>query len=260
MKWKNGQDLGLQDIVTLKLYTDFDLLQYSLVLSLYIFFRDPMWSEFDCFRLSIDLKQCFRSDILETDDPKRKQEKIKELQERLQHFWYWRINLLLVLNKFGKRLRENNNMVLYHGSNQRMLISVCSSDPSSLPFVIREYANPFGLTQPRNTFAFFGPFSTSSSYHVARTFATAKGMVLSMTSHFPRLGLCNAFDAKLLSDYPEEQEWLIGFCYVRILKIDTRHITGFTGKYNDLQTLPFSSLAKEVCFRKTISLLLTSSQ
>ena len=37
-QWKKGQDLGLQDIVTLKLYTDFDLLQYSLVLSLSIHF------------------------------------------------------------------------------------------------------------------------------------------------------------------------------------------------------------------------------
>ena len=37
-EWKKGQDLGLQDIVTLKLYTDFDLLQYSLVLSLSIYF------------------------------------------------------------------------------------------------------------------------------------------------------------------------------------------------------------------------------
>ena len=32
-EWKKGQDLGLQDIVTLKLYTDFDPLQYSLVFS-----------------------------------------------------------------------------------------------------------------------------------------------------------------------------------------------------------------------------------
>ena len=37
-EWKKGKDLKLQDIVTLKLYTDFDLLQYSLVLSLSIHF------------------------------------------------------------------------------------------------------------------------------------------------------------------------------------------------------------------------------
>ena len=73
-------------------------------------------------------------------------------------------------------------------------------------------------------------------------------MVLTMTSHFPRLGLCNAFDAKLISDYPEEQEWLIGFCYARILKFETRKIVEFedTQHYNNL-AIPMSSIAKAVC-------------
>ena len=103
--------------------------------------------------------------------------------------------------------------------------------------------------QPTQSFAFFGPFSTSSSYHVARTFATAKGMVIKMTSHFPRRGLCNAFDAKLLSDYPEEQEWLIGFCYVRILKFETRQICDCSAvSYDDLMSLPIASIAKEVSY------------
>ena len=67
-------------------------------------------------------------------------------------------------------------------------------------------------------------------------------MVLTMTSHFPRLGLCNAFDAKLISDYPEEQEWLIGFCYARILKFETRDIIEFENrKFIDLKTLPIAS-------------------
>merc|ERR1719295_2030596 len=109
-----------------------------------------------------------------------------------------------------------NNKVLYHGTNARMLV------------------------KPTESFAFFGPFSTSSSYHVARTFATAKGMVITLTSHFPRLGLCNAFDAKLISDYPEEHEWLIGFCYARILKFETRDLKdGDWTKNNSLTwTLP----------------------
>ena len=74
-------------------------------------------------------------------------------------------------------------------------------------------------------------------------------MVIKMTSHFPRLGLCNAFDAKLISDYPEEQEWLIGFCYARILKFETRQIidpgSGHL-KYEQFMNLPLASMAKEV--------------
>ena len=50
-------------------------------------------------------------------------------------------------------------------------------------------------------------------------------MVLEIQSHFPRLrrhSYCNAFDAKTLSDYPEEQEWLVGHCYVRLMNVYTR--------------------------------------
>ena len=83
-----------------------------------------MCSEFDCFRLSIDLKQCFRLTISETDSEKEKTRKMKELEERVTAFWHWRVNLLLVLNKFGKSLGGQNNMVLYHGTNARMLIKV----------------------------------------------------------------------------------------------------------------------------------------
>ena len=111
------------------------------------------------------------------------------------------------------------------------------------------FSSLIDFTQPTTSFAFFGPFSTSSSYHVARTFATAKGMVIKMTSHFPRLGLCNAFEAKLISDYPEEQEWLIGFCYVRILNFETRQFLGATSgimQSADAVKLPLASFAKEV--------------
>merc|ERR1719242_1126052 len=47
-----------------------------------------------------------------------------------------------------------------------------------------------------------------------------------MKSNFPRLnhcyGLSTAFDATTLSDYPEEQEYLVGHCYVRLLNVYTR--------------------------------------
>ena len=83
-----------------------------------------MSSEFDCFRLSIDLKQCFRLNVLKTDSDEEKERKKKELEQRVTTFWHWRVNLLLVLNKFGKSLGGQNNMVLYHGANAQMVIKV----------------------------------------------------------------------------------------------------------------------------------------
>merc|ERR1712232_425920 len=75
---------------------------------------------------------------------------------------------------------------------------------------------------------FYGPLSTTSSYYVAQSFASAKGMILSISSKYPRLQMCNAFNATMISDYPEEQEYLIGHIYMRVrmiyIKITPKHI------------------------------------
>eukprot|EP01084_Bolivina_argentea_P031812 58865_1 len=99
----------------------------------------------------------------------------------------------------AKKINEKN-MILYYGINAKMILN------------------------PGSTAAFYGPLSTTSSYHVAKTFATAKGMVLKITSQYPRLSYCRAFDASVISDYPEEQEWLVGFIYMRVLEVRTRPI------------------------------------
>ena len=85
---------------------------------------DAIYIFFGCW-IFIDLKQCFRLNILEDiDDSKEQQNKIEELQQRIAVFWHWRANLMLVLNKFGKSLGGRNNMVLHHGANAKMLIKV----------------------------------------------------------------------------------------------------------------------------------------
>eukprot|EP01084_Bolivina_argentea_P048306 89017_1 len=177
--WKKGEAISMAEIVTLKLYTDFDKLQF-------------------------ELKKCFRfetvQDIVDKPDEKKDAQESEKLIKRLQEFYHWRGALLIVLNKYGKRLHDNNNMILYHGVNTKFIV------------------------KPNVTYAFSGPLSTTSSYHVARTFATAKGMILKINSHFPRLNYCNAFDVSLISDYPEEEEWLVGFMYVRILAVRTRKL------------------------------------
>eukprot|EP01083_Nonionella_stella_P285514 971836_1 len=109
--WKAHQDISHKEIVTLKLYTDFA-------------------------RLQIELKRCFRykmlSDMfnraphlrLEHTPTSTNTSRIKhdDLKDRLETFYHWRGNLLVVLNKFGTSLNGDNNMVLYHGVNSKMLI------------------------------------------------------------------------------------------------------------------------------------------
>ena len=102
---------------------------------------------------------------------------------------------MIILNKFGTRWADMPNAkALYTGIDRKMGLSSTA------------------------TFSFYGPLSTSSSYEVAKGFATDKGMVLKIASRFPRLNYCNAFQASLISDYPEEQEWLVGFmCLVSMV-------------------------------------------
>eukprot|EP01083_Nonionella_stella_P070990 190333_1 len=123
------------------------------------------------------------------------------LEKRLKQFFHWRSEVLVVLNKFGKRMSDDGtNLVLYHGVNAKMILN------------------------PTKTMAFYGPLSTTSSLHVAKIYATQKGMVLKLTTLYPRTNVCKAFDASVISDYPAEQEWLIGFLYMRVLQIQTEKL------------------------------------
>ena len=176
---------------------------------------------------------------------------MEDLKERVSTFCHWRVDLMYVLKKFGES-RGDRNLILHHGVNKKMLVKVIF-DSISLHLFPTTNIIAFCFVQSTQTFAFFGPFSTSSLYHVAREFATAKGMVLTVTSHFPRLGLCNAFDAKKLSDYPQEHEWIIGFCYARILKFETEDMNRILGSHAQLKDHPMASLAKEVSIKSLFS-------
>ena len=204
IEWKAGEEISEPEVVALKLYTDFDKLQFALK---------------KCHRFES------RDDILgfEFDDI----DQVKnDLERRLSNFYHWRLMLLQVLHKYGTQLNSKNNMVLYHGVNEKMII------------------------KRSQTFNMSGPLSTTSSYHVARTFATAKGMVLKLTGRFPRLDISSglAFDASLISDYPEEQEWLIGSLYSRILEVRTRKLQEFDIKALSGATVPLASQAREFWF------------
>eukprot|EP01083_Nonionella_stella_P070625 189073_1 len=187
--WQQGQSITLTEIVILKLYTDFDKLQHELKKC----FR---WETIAFVLAKHEETESDTNDMIRDKDAQMK----ADLENRLREFFHWRVGLLQVLNKYGQKI-DQHTMVLYHGVNAKMILN------------------------PAETMAFYGPLSTTSSYHVAKTFATAKGMVLKITSQYPRLDFCRAFDASLISDYPEEQEYLIGFLYMRVLEVRTRPIT-----------------------------------
>eukprot|EP01083_Nonionella_stella_P091883 256964_1 len=213
-KWESNVRITIKEIVTLKLYTDFDKLQFQLK---------------KCFRLET-LKDILGENEEENDHEflarlaLQDEDVRNDLMCRLKQFYHWRGGLLIMLNKFGKRFSDEY-IELYHGVNAKMLI------------------------RPSISQAFNGPLSTSSSYHVARTFSTAKGMVLQITSHYPRADFCNAFDCGLISDYPEEQEWLIGFMYARVLEVTTRRLGSNVSDFHQVwKEVPASSIARQSFF------------
>ena len=231
IKWDAGTDVTLQEIVTLKLYTDFDKLQFELKKCFRWETIADIWKK-DQKRVRQKRKRNNNNQdgdddedekfLFDNDDSNKQKD---ELERRLCEFFNWRSDLIIVLNKFGLKMsdkhskRQNNNLVLYHGVNAKMILN------------------------PTETMTFFGPLSTTSSYHVAKTFATDKGMILKITTHYPRLGVCKAFNAALISDYPEEQEWLIGFIYLRVLEVRTVALN-----IDNWIKIPLASIVRSIFF------------
>jgi len=235
--WVKGEDCTLQDVVVLKLYTDFDKLQYELK---------------KCFRWTEDSD--IKHQLHESSDQFSKQKAVKnavpansqkgrpainplrgnntrapthfkgqssmmdvsalamvsenfkgtqrqrgehyeDLVKRLEAFYHWRLAVMVFIDKFSSL---DHKKPVYFGVNERMILD------------------------PTPTLSYFGPVSTSKSYYVAKKFATAKGMVLEVSSMYPRVGMCKGFNASLMSDYPEEQEYLLGHIYMRIRKVGIR--------------------------------------
>ena len=111
--WEKGVEMTMQEIVTLKLYTDFDKLQYELKKC----FR---WETIRGILLqSVDDEE--KEDVT-VDDEEEESKRRAELEQRLREFFHWRSSLLIMLNKFGRKISEDN-MVLYHGVNAKMILN-----------------------------------------------------------------------------------------------------------------------------------------
>ena len=101
-EWGRGTKITLQEIVTLKLYTDFDQVQY-------------------------ELKRYLRWETMSTVIDKKdfeEQQKREELKRRLEEFFHWKAGLQIVLNKFGIKFRDQNECWhIYHGVTAKMILN-----------------------------------------------------------------------------------------------------------------------------------------
>lgn len=175
VEWKKGESIQLPEIITLKLYTDFDKLQF-------------------------ELKKCFRFVKLQKEE---------DLLERRKIFYHWGLQLRILMAKFSTQLAYTKNFGrLYHGVNSRLKLS----------------RTPISVC--------CGPLSTTSSYHVANTFATQKGFVIEFTYREGSHNYFRGYNCALTSDYPEEQEVMLSLGYIKILKIHTRPISLDTSLYS----------------------------
>ena len=104
--WEKGVEISLQEIVLFKLYHG--------------------WDGFNMLRHEV--KKCYRWDTLRGVLPDHEEEAdvekaLKtELEQRLREFFYLRSGLSIILNKFGRRISEDN-IVLYHGVNAKMILN-----------------------------------------------------------------------------------------------------------------------------------------
>jgi len=101
-------------------------------------------------------------------------------RDRLQSFTRWRDLLKETFDKF-KKLPGQRVTTLYHGINKVMPVADFS-----------------GIN--------FGPTSTTTDVHVARSFAGKYGMILVLK---PKQSRFEALDISWISDYPDEKEYLV---------------------------------------------------
>ena len=151
--WKKDEQIKLKDIQILKLYTDFDSLQKALkkclrfncIVDILAFNRiddDEVNPNDD----RCDRSSCRRRYEKACDVPREKRRKLEYL---LSDFHHWKGSLMIILTKFSQKV--DKDMTLYHGVDTKMIIAA------------------------NKTLSFYGPLSTTSSEHIAKTFATAKG-------------------------------------------------------------------------------------
>eukprot|EP01083_Nonionella_stella_P072596 195781_1 len=227
--WNRGESPTVKELLVLKLYTDCGALQAELKKCFRLDTMDDIFRQFTSHGLLMpNVSESVRTPQTAPTPPTPTMTKTEKwiasllrrpmtiasytdanlqvdiLQSRLAQFYHWRGSLILFLHKFATPLRpsyydqgKENESVLYHGVNKKMILN------------------------PSATQSFDGPLSTTSSYHVACDFADNEGMILHITSQFPRLQMCKAFDASLISDYPAEQEWLIAHIYLRVRNVST---------------------------------------
>jgi len=125
-------------------------------------------------------------DLLQREFRKSFRSPYNKKQERLQAFYHWRAALQETFKKFSNipsALNQPNT--LFHGINSIMCLD--------------QYEG-----------IYYGPCSTTTDLHVARSFAGKNGMILVMK---PEIDLnktpFKVLDISWISDYPDEREYLL---------------------------------------------------
>ena len=113
-----------------------------------------LYTDFDSLQKA--LKYCLRFEVgrlCANNSYKVDSERKEMLEFNLTDFYHWKGLLMIVLSKFSRPLERGQK--LYHGVDTKMIIAA------------------------NKTLSFYGPISTTSSEHIAKTFATAKGIMIS---------------------------------------------------------------------------------
>mmetsp|Transcript_53536 Transcript_53536/g.88789 ORF Transcript_53536/g.88789 Transcript_53536/m.88789 type:complete len:623 (+) Transcript_53536:469-2337(+) len=173
-------------------------------------FAVKMYTDWDLAQKQ--LKLCYR--------PPRKANSAEYLhfQKRLCHFRHWRQTLDLTILKFGEPM---GGRVFYHGVDQLMKLEM------------------------HPTHQFCGPLSVSVDKQVARSFTGNNGFIMTLCSRYPRLNSDYGLEvASIISDYPEEKEYVIRSLYTRILHIEF----GIPKSVHQLVNNTNDTLYKLLCF------------
>eukprot|EP01084_Bolivina_argentea_P293887 505572_1 len=112
-----------------------------------------------------------------------------------KNFYYWGKYLKIAVHHFGTKLRESFVKKFYHGVSHQLYLPQYNGISNAVGIGIN------------------GPFSTSSSFAVAATFANHAGLIIEiqLTQTFMNTG-GKCFPAAWLSDYPGEKEHLFLQC------------------------------------------------
>ncbi|MCP4746888.1 MAG: hypothetical protein GY874_12235 [Desulfobacteraceae bacterium] len=213
LNWEQNEKFDLKGAIINKIYTDNDYFQaaikkvYRPITGKNIAYYEYCKDDNKIDSVGHDKK---RFDSKEEKSKKSFEEAKEDKLNYYKQFYHTRIELSNCLQKYSIKMRGSDAKTLYHGSK----------------FV--------GSLSKDRFHRFEGPFSTSTSLPVASFFSETRGTIYEFRPFYPnatKSDVClKAFKAVSLSEYPEEQEWIVAGGMIRLNKI---HLGCGSGEYPD---------------------------